>query len=398
MKSTKSALFTLGLIAITLVSCGKKQTPQEPVQEEAKPEFSSATLRLQEYEKSGNCDVKIPNNPEWNIAFTREELKGDLAPDIKYTRRDPSSVLKVDGKYYVWYSYSLTDGEGKKAPWDWNDLYYASSEDGYTWEEHGAAVERGAEGTFDHRSVFTPEVFYDAKDSTFYLIYQAARDLEGIYDKNTIAMAHSKSPKGPWTKLEESILEPSKDSTFFDGNAVHDPCIVSFKDKYYLYYKGEGKYKPVCGVGIWGLDKQVKWGVAIADKPTGPYVKSPLNPITNTGHEVCVWNSGEGIALMLHQDGPEYGTIQYAEDGVNFEIKGKVEEFVLRDYNTHFPEAAGVYRPVEKEKSPVTGVSWGISHRLQNSDGKFWMFMQRFESKNKDIIVDDKNISGIITE
>lgn len=357
---------------------------------------SSATLRLEEHAKSGNCDVTIPNNPEWNIAFDRFNLKGDLAPNVTYTRRDPSSVLKVDGTYYVWYSYSLTNIPGKKAPWDFNDIYYSSSVDGYTWKEHGPAIQRGPEGSFDHRSAFTTEVFYH--EGTFYLIYQAAAELEGIYDKNTIAMAFSSSPNGPWTKLEDSVLSPTvSDQPAFDDNAVHDPCLIYFKDKFYLYYKGETSTpKPVCGLGIWGLNKQVKWGVAVSDNPTGPFVKSKYNPITNTGHEVCVWNSGKGIGIMLHQDGPEFGTLQYAEDGENFDIKGKITDFVRTNHNSFdYPEAAGLYRSINKEVSPVSGVSWGICHQLTREQGSFWMYLKRFENVNKKIIVDDADNKGI---
>ena len=60
--------------------------------------------------------------------------------------------------------------------------------------------------------------------------------------------------------------------------------------------------------------------MAIADQPEGPYVKSPYNPVTNSGHEVCVWHYDGGIAALLTTDGPEKNTIQWAADGVNFEI------------------------------------------------------------------------------
>ncbi|GAB1858259.1 hypothetical protein MHTCC0001_30960 [Flavobacteriaceae bacterium MHTCC 0001] len=240
---------------------------------------SSATLRLEAYAQNNSCDVTIPNNPDWNITYERFDLQGDLAPNVTYTRRDPSSVLKVNGRYYVWYSYSLTDGVGKTAPWDLNDLYYASSSDGYEWEEHGLAVGRGPAGSYDHRSAFTTEVFYH--DGTFYLIYQAAADLNGIYNENTIAMAYASSPHGPWTKLNNSILSPTvSNQPTFDDNAVHDPCLIYFNDKFYLYYKGEGSETNVCGLGVWDLDKQVKWGVAISDSPTGPFVNPKNSPLS----------------------------------------------------------------------------------------------------------------------
>ena len=63
-------------------------------------------------------------------------------------------------------------------------------------------------------------------------------------------------------------------------------------------------------------------------------MKSDYNPITNTGHEISVWNYKDGVAILQHQDGPEGGTIQYSEDGVNFEIQGSV---------SNFPEAPGFY-------------------------------------------------------
>lgn len=35
--------------------------------------------------------------------------------------------------------------------------------------------------------------------------------------------------------------------------------------------------------------RETKMGVAIADDIMGPYVKSEYNPVTNSGHETCLW-------------------------------------------------------------------------------------------------------------
>ncbi len=363
---------------------------------------SAATLRLEGYGSALSCPgPTIPTtNPDWNLEFEVSNLTGDLAPNDYYTRRDPSSVLKVNGKYYVWYSYSLSNGAGKISPWDLNDLYYATSLDGFNWTEQGAAITRGPAGSYDHRSAFTTEVFYH--DNMFYLIYQASDTQANLNTNNTIAMAYSSSPDGPWTKLDNPVLYPSYQDGAFDRNAVHDPCIIYYNNKFYMYFKGEGgQANNVCsaGTGIWGdYDKQVKWGVAVADNVTGPYVKSASNPVTNTGHEVCVWNSGNGVGIMLHQDGPEYGTTQYASDGINFEIMGQVDFPLKEPWNSTYPEAPGLYRPVTDDTSPVTGVSWGLSHVL-NWTGTYgqWMYIRRFENKDKTAIVDDSGNQGIVT-
>ncbi|WP_246114543.1 family 43 glycosylhydrolase [Rubripirellula tenax] len=339
-----------------------------------KTKKSAASIREEGYIANG-CEITNPEKPEWNIRFEHSPLKGDLAPDPNFTRRDPSAVIFVNDKYYVWYSYSLTHNTDKEAPWDLNDLYFATSSDGETWEEKGPAVMRGAEGEFDHRSVFTTEIF--VHDGVYYLVYQAAADLDGVYNRNFVGMSQASSPDGPWTKLKEPVLRPTYVNTpYFDNNAVHDPCLIHYNDKFYLYYKGECNCFDCEGCERWcnpicGLKKQVKWGVAIADSPTGPFVKSEFNPITNTGHEVMVWKYGTGVAILQHQDGPEAKTIQYAEDGVNFEIMGNAIDM---------PEAAGLFRPSDPENTPHAGVDWGLSHVLKwNAGPKGWMYIQKYK-------------------
>jgi len=340
-----------------------------------KAQKSAATLREESYIKNGCNTVKVPNDKKWNVKFKISELKGDLAPDPKYTRRDPSAVIKVKNKYYMWYSYSITNDANKTAPWDLNDLYYATSTDGITWKEEGIAVGRGVPGSYDARSVFTTEIL--AANGKYYLVYQAAADLDGIYNRNVVGMSWANSPDGPWTKLEQPVLTPTyTNHLFFDNNAVHDPCIVPYQGKFYLYYKGECNCRDNAGCVRWcnpicGLKKQVKWGVAIADKPTGPYVKSVKNPITNTGHEVMVWPFAKGMAILQHQDGPEPKTIQFSENGFDFNIMGGVE---------NIPEAAGLFRAPVSKKNPHAGITWGVGHKLNFVKGqKSWMNIYRFD-------------------
>lgn len=342
--------------------------------------LSAASLREIDYVQHSCANISIPDDPKWNVIFKETTLKGDLAPDSKYTRRDPSAVIEVDGKYYVWYSYSLTFDDTKIAPWDRNDLYYATSTDGITWDEQGIAVGRGEDGSFDARSVFTTEIF--VHDGRYYLVYQAAANKDGIYNRNVVGMSVSHSPDGPWTKLEEPVLFPSYTrDLYFDNNAVHDPCLVLYKNRFHLYYKGECNCMGADGCKRWcnpvcGIRKQVKWGVAVADSPTGPYRKSAYNPVTNTGHEVMVWPYADGIAILQHQDGPEANTIQYAGDGYNFSIKGKV---------TGIPEAAGLFRSEKSDNDPHAGISWGLAHVLKWDAGpKGWMYIQRFDLVKKE--------------
>ena len=103
---------------------------------------------------------------EWFIQFRTYDLKGDFAYEEGVVRRDPSAMIRVDGRYFVWYSRSTGETQGfdgdieneKVFPWDRCDIWYATSEDGITWKEEGMAVPRGEKGAYDDRSVFTTEI------------------------------------------------------------------------------------------------------------------------------------------------------------------------------------------------------------------------------------------------
>jgi len=95
-------------------------------------------------------------------------------------------------------------------------------------------------------------------------------------------------------------------------------------------------------------------GLATAENPLGPFTKHPLNPVINSGHETTLFPWKEGIAAMVTRDGNEHYTIQYAEDGVNFDIKSIV---------SLLPVAAGPYIPdAFTDTKDGQGITWGIAH------------------------------------
>ena len=289
--------------------------------------------------------------------------------------------------YYVWYSKSIGATQGfagdiendKVFPWDRCDIWYATSKDGWTWKEKGVAVSRGEKGSFDDRSVFTVEIMQH--DGKYYLSYQTVKSPYTVRVKNQVGLAWSDSPNGPWHKLAEPILSPAdngvwsgeEDSRFkvekkgdFDSHKVHDPCILPYKGKFYLYYKGEQMGEEITFGG-----RQIRHGVAIADNPLGPYEKSVYNPISNSGHEICVWSYNDGIASLITTDGPEKNTIQWSPDGINFEIVSSIQ---------NAPHAIGLNRTVSANDSPVEILKWGLTHIYNNDD---YQSIQRFSAYNK---------------
>ena len=340
--------------------------------------LSAASKRALSWPKIGN---------EWFAEFNVYDLKGDLAYEEGIVRRDPSGIIEVDDLFYVWYSKSTgpTQGFGgdiendKVFPWDRCDIWYATSVDGWTWKEEGLAVPRGEPGSYDDRSVFTTEIF--VHDNKYYLVYQTVKSPYTVRVKNQVGLAWATTPNGPWTKSPEPILNPADNGIWkgneenrfhvtkkgdFDSHKVHDPCLLFYDGKFHLYYKGEQMGEEITFGG-----RQIRHGVAIADNPLGPYTKSLYNPISNSGHEICVWHYDGGIASLITTDGPEKNTIQWSPDGINFEIMSVIKGA---------PHAIGLNRSLDTESAPLAAFEWGLTHQYKNSD---YQYIRRFEGFHK---------------
>ena len=110
--------------------------------------------------------------------------------------------------------------------------------------------------------------------------------------------------------------------------------------------------------------------MAVADKPEGPFVKSPLNPVVVGGHEVVIFPYKSSVCGLVRQ-GPELQTMQCAEDGVNFEIVSHVNEV---------PYAGNFYRQGnfrDIDVHPADLPKWGMSHAHRL--GKKEAFMIRYD-------------------
>lgn len=342
-------------------------------------------------------DQTEPSQNEFYSSFSYQTMKG-LEYEEGISRRDPSTVIKVDGLYYVYYTrspkteapvgYKKATKELPANTWDLCDIYYATSKDGKTWEEQGPSAVRGPEGAFDDRSVFTPDIMY--YEGVYYLYYQAVKFPYTERSKNVIGMSYATSPEGPWTRHPEPVLVSGKPGKFgttstkrsditeygdFDSQKVHDPNLIVRDGKIWMYYKAHpmgvgSEYPAPRGVGLKKPYPNFSMGVAIADSPKGPFVKHELNPVSASGHEALVWPYKDGVASLITANGPEKNTIQWAKDGVNFDVKAHV---VLP------PDAAGLYCPDKYDNTKDgKGFTWGVCHIAQ-SKKRPWSYMIQFK-------------------
>ncbi len=320
-----------------------------------------------------------PLNPENELysQFKYTQLKGfDYgAKDATISRRDPSKVIFENGKYYVWYTKRDTEvppiGANRAAEateeipstdWDLAEIWYATSTDSFTWEEKGVAVKRPEKPQPGWRAVATPDILkFKGK---YYLYYQAFVEVSGLKgDYCPIGMAYSDSPEGPWTVVNKEVL-PTGSKGAWDQFAVQDPTPLVHKGKIYMYYKSAFNRPGTVWSGI---------GLAIAENPMGPFKRHALNPVQNSGHEICFFPFKKGVASLVIRDGPEHFTIQYAEDWVNFKVVA-ITEMMPIGPNAYIPDAF-------EDNENGRGITWGISHfrNVRGTNGKMYSELARFD-------------------
>ncbi|AWG22675.1 glycoside hydrolase [Flavobacterium faecale] len=342
--------------------------PYTVTKETEKREMSSAMKRA-----FTNYMGPRPAANELFSAFKHTPLKGfDYHNgDGTISRRDPSKVIFENGKYYVWYTHRETptppmgaDASTETIPstdWDLSEIWYATSEDGFTWKEQGVAIKRPAKPQVGWRSVATADILkFKGK---YYLYYQGFMEASGKKgDYCPVAASYADSPDGPWTAAEGAIIENGKEGEW-DQFAIHDPNPFVHDGKIYVYYKSAFN-RPN---NLW-----VAGGLAIAENPLGPFKKHALNPVLNSGHEVSLFPFKEGIAALTTQDGNEHNTIQYAKDWVNFEIAA---------VSSMMPTAAGPFIPdAFTDTKNGRGITWGLEHFVNaGGKGKSHTILSRFD-------------------
>lgn len=227
--------------------------------------------------------------------------------------------------------------------WDLAEIWYATSKDGFRWQEQGVAVPRPPKPNPGWRSVSTPDIL--VWKGKYYLYYQGFLEVSGKRgDDCPVTVSLADSPDGPWQPSNKIVI-PNGAPGEWDQFSIHDPYPLVYRGKIYLYYKSDMNGAP----NLIRLQ-----GLATADDPLGPFTKFPLNPVINSGHETTLFPFKEGIAALVIHNGIEHNTIQYAPDGVSFKIAA---------VSSLMPVAAGPYVPdAFADTRDGRGITWGVSH------------------------------------
>ncbi|GAA3617385.1 hypothetical protein GCM10022396_39930 [Flavivirga amylovorans] len=342
---------------ITAQEKGKTEVfPFYPPKEKPDYKLSKALERYYDDYKGERAETN-----ELFSQFRYTELKGfDYnGYDGTRNRRDPSKVILANNKYYVWYTHNHTPNKPTNGVPN-SDIWYATSKDGFTWEEQGPAISRPEKPNKGWDAVLTPDIL--VWKGKYYLYYQAFGDENGKNRQNPVIVSYADSPDGPWTAYDKVVIPKGKEGEW-DKRCIHDPHPFVYKGKIYLYYKSD-----LAGSSHKDLIRM--HGVATAEDPLGPFEKHPLNPIMNSGHETTLFPFKDGMAAFVIKDGNERSTIQYAKDGVNFEVKATAK---------YMPLAGGPFVPDAFTNTDYgRGITWGISF-AEPGEGKKGNILLRFD-------------------
>lgn len=111
----------------------------------------------------------------------------------------------------------------------------------------------------------------DGKYHLFYSRWPRKLGHNAWVTHSEIAHAVSDSPFGPYK--HQDVALPPRGKEFWDGLCTHNPTVQKFGGKYYLYYMGN------TGDGVnmktlnWTHRNNQRIGVAVADKPEGPWTR-----------------------------------------------------------------------------------------------------------------------------
>ena len=244
-------------------------------------------------------------------------------------------VALKDNNYTIWGCAPVQDDKGKThlfaARWPEKNIdpawrktseiaHYVSDNPEGPFVFSDVAIRGTGKNTWDKYAPHNPEI--KKVGDQYVLIYIANTDYhQPPHPSNqSIGMAISKSPYGPWEKVGKDgmILQANVPGKWCNNsaNGVANPAFVAKNGKFYLYFKARG-------------EKGLRYGLAIADHLEGPYIISnePITDNNNTLEDATAFYYNDTFYLLTTDNHGKNtgiiggGTLWRSKDGLNYKLK-----------------------------------------------------------------------------
>ncbi|HYG20131.1 MAG TPA: glycoside hydrolase family protein [Ohtaekwangia sp.] len=174
---------------------------------------------------------------------------------------------------------------------------------------------------WDATTCHNPHIqFVDGKYCLFYM-----GNSNGRTNTKRIGLATADSLYGPWRRPDQPLLQTGEPGAW-DDHCTTNPAFVKHPNgKYHLYYKSWNtrEYESANGA----VRGNRKYGVAAADKPEGPYIKSEKNPVLDFSsrennaqlEDAYVWLEESKFNMLARDMGffdHQKGLYLHSEDGL----------------------------------------------------------------------------------
>jgi len=212
-------------------------------------------------------------------------------------RLDPSDVLRIGGRHFVFYS-KIRRTEPLFPNSLRGNIWYATSEDGgFTWTERGVALQRGKEGEFDARGVSDPTALLEP-DGSVLLYYTGVGptlnvrlEAAGVVHRTHLGAARLRfDESGALMEVlrlndGEPVVAPLRRETRrFDSLRVESASVIELGGRLHLYYRGRAYPEE--------YDRSAL-GLATGSSPRGPFVRENDGwPVLPTAADFCTCSSG----------------------------------------------------------------------------------------------------------
>lgn len=152
-----------------------------------------------------------------------------------------------------------------------------------------------------------------AKNGKYYILYSRwpkASGHEAWITHSEIAIARSDKPEGPYQHIK--VVLPARGYQYWDGVCTHNPAVIFYKEKYYLFYMGStGKsfvqpHTSYENTNWWEYRNNQRIGVAVADDPEGE------------------WKRFDHPVLDVSKDSTAYDALLVSNPAITVDAKGKV--------------------------------------------------------------------------
>lgn len=294
-----------------------------------------------------------------------------------------SPIVAPDGKIHVFFS-RWTSKKGMGGWINSSEIAHAVADrpEGPYSDIETILAPRG-EGFWDGTSCHNPHIqLVDEKYCLFYM-----GNSNGKTNTKRIGLATADSLAGPWKRSDKPVIEVGETGAW-DDHCTSNPSFLKHPNgQYWLYFKSWNTYEYDYPENP-AIRGNRKYGLAIADKPEGPYVKYSGNPIVDyskygnnrqleDGNVFVV----DGRFYMLARDmgrfDHEVGIILESEDGIRWS-EPKISYFGYSHYMKQPPAPSNLKKYGRFERPQILMQHGKPTHLFVTSQGGNFMTASPF--------------------